>query len=307
MHKCEYAKGVFYVCSPSRTSCARNDAARHIFVGENRMEDFNLSELLSNISVSAVTGFLFKLIGVIALFVIGLWVAKGLSKLVRKACGRSKIDETVSQFLGRGVYWVTLIVVVLACLSIFGIETTSVAAILGAAGLAVGLAFQGTLSNFAAGLMIILFRPFKIGDFVTVDGNSGTVQTIDFFQTDLVTPDNRRIIVPNSKIYGSTIENVSAFEKRRVDVSVSVSPSADIEETRKQLESALQIEGILEGEPHCVVLSDLSATSVDWSVRVWCATGDYWTVRERLVNSVKHKIDEAKIETPVQRVQVTNR
>ena len=181
------------------------------------------------------------------------------------------------------------------------------AAILGAAGLAVGLAFQGTLSSFAAGLMIILFRPFKIGDFVTVDGNSGTVRTIDFFQTDLVTPDNRRIIVPNSKIYGSTIENVSAFEKRRVDVSVSVSPSADIEETRKQLESALQIEGILEGEPHCVVLSDLSATSVDWSVRVWCATGDYWTIRERLVNSVKHKIDAAKIETPVQRVQVTNR
>ena len=171
------------------------------------------------------------------------------SKLARKACGRSKIDETVSQFLGRSVYWVTLIVVVLAGLSIFGIETTSVAAILGAAGLAVGLAFQGTLSSFAAGLMIILFRPFKIGDFVTVDGNSGTVRTIDFFQTDLVTPDNRRIIVPNSKIYGSTIENVSAFEKRRVDVSVSVSPSADIEETRKQLESALQIEGILEGSP----------------------------------------------------------
>ena len=182
------------------------------------MEKFNFGELLGNLSVSAVTGFLFKLIGVIALFVIGLWVAKGLSKLARKACGRSKIDETVSQFLGRSVYWVTLIVVVLACLSIFGIETTSVAAILGAAGLAVGLAFQGTLSSFAAGLMIILFRPFKIGDFVTVDGNSGTVRTIDFFQTDLVTPDNRRIIVPNSKIYGSTIENVSAFEKRRVDV-----------------------------------------------------------------------------------------
>lgn len=265
-----------------------------------------LTKMLSGISVSAVTSFLFRLVGVIVLFLIGLWLAKVFSNLVKKACGRSKVDETISQFLGRGIYWITLVVVVLACLSIFGIETTSVAAIIGAAGLAVGLAFQGTLSNFAAGLMIILFRPFKIGDFITVDGNSGTVKTIDFFQTDLVTPDNRRIIVPNSKIYGSTIENVSAFDKRRVDVSVSVSPAASIDETRKRLEEALKIDGILDGEPHCVVLSDLTHSSVDWSVRVWCKTDDYWTIRERLVNSVKHKIDDAKIDAPVQRVQVTN-
>lgn len=263
--------------------------------------------ILDSVSLTVVVGFVLKVVGVIVLFLVGLWLAKAISRFVGKACKRSKVDETISQFLSRGVYWITLVVIVLACLSIFGIETTSVAAILGAAGLAVGLAFQGTLSNFAAGLMIILFRPFKIGDFVTVDGNSGTVKTIDFFQTDLVTVDNRRIIVPNSKIYGSTIENVTAYDKRRVDVSVSVSPNASIDMTREKLEESMKIEGLLEGEAHCVVLSDLTPTSVVWSVRVWCATDDYWTVRERLVNSIKHKLDDAKIEAPIQRVEVANR
>lgn len=263
--------------------------------------------ITSSATLDVALDFCLRLIGVFLLFFIGYKIAKVLSKLTLKGCTKSKLDETISVFVARGVYWLVLVVIVLACLSIFGIETTSVAAVLGAAGLAVGLAFQGTLSNFAAGVMIIVFRPFKLGDVVTVDGKTGCVKAIDFFQVELVTPDNRRIIVPNSKVYGSTIENVSAYEKRRVDVSIGVGYEADLDETRKILEKTLKVEGALEDEPGVVVLSNLNASSVDWDVRVWCKSGDYFAVRERMISMIKKNLDGANIEIPYPQITVSNK
>lgn len=265
------------------------------------MDSLDISKLLDY-----AISFGLKLIGVFVLAIVGYKIAKALSAKTTGMLG-VKFDTTISQFIGRGVFWLLLVIIVLACLNIFGIETTSVAAILGAAGLAVGLAFQGTLSNFAAGIMIIIFRPFKLGDVVTVDGRTGAVKSIDFFQSELITPDNRRIIIPNSKIYGSTIENVSAYDKRRVDVTVGVAYEADLDETRRTLENASKVEGRLEDEPNAVVLSDLKDSSVEWVVRVWCETSQYFTVRERIVSSIKKNLDGAKIEIPFPQITVSTK
>lgn len=256
---------------------------------------------------STILSFCIQLIGVILLILVGFWLAKWGRKLTAKTCIKAKLDETISQFIGKGVYWLILVIVVLACLSIFGIETTSVAAVIGAAGLAVGLAFQGTLSNLAAGVMIIVFRPFKLGDVVTVDGKTGAVSEIDFFQTTLVTVDNRVIIVPNGKISGSTIENMSTKENRRVDVGVGVAYEADIDETRKVLEAAAKVEGALEDPETTIVMCNLGDSSVDWEVRVWCKSEDYWAVRERIVSSIKKNLDGAKIEIPYPQVTISNK
>lgn len=279
------------------------EAAKEVATGTSDL----LTSVTSALNWDTILDFCIHLIGVIVLLILGFMVAKWGRKLTIRACIKSKLDETISQFIGKGVYWLILVSVVLACLSIFGIETTSVAAVIGAAGLAVGLAFQGTLSNLAAGVMIIIFRPFKLGDYVTVDGQSGTVSEIDFFQSILVTPDNRVIIVPNSRIYGSTIENVSKKETRRVDVSVGVAYEADIDETRKVLEEAAKVEGALSDPASVVVMCDLAESSISWAVRVWCKTEDYWTVRERVVSSIKKNLDGAKIEIPYPQMTISNK
>jgi len=180
-------------------------------------------------------------------------------------------------------------------LSTFGIQTTSFAAIIGAAGLAIGLAFQGTLSNFASGAMLLLFRPFKVGDVVNVAGHTGTVFEIDLFSTTLDTPDNRRIILPNSKVYGTTIENKSYHATRRVDVSVVVDYSADIDRVREVLsEVASDVVNVLEEPAPQVVLMKLNASSADWTVRLWVKTEDYGTVRQEALRSVRLKLDALK-------------
>ena len=267
----------------------------------------SLESLKAVISWDSIITFSLHLLGVILLVILGFMVAKWARKLTTKACLKAKLDDTLSQFVGKGVYWLILVMVVLACLSIFGIETTSVAAVIGAAGVAIGLAFQGTLSNLSSGVMIIIFRPFKLGDVITVDGQTGCVAEIDFFQTTLTTPDNRVIIIPNSKIYGSTIENVSMKETRRVDITVGVAYEADIEETRKVLEEATNVENALKDPASAIVMCDLGASSVDWAVRVWCKSEHYWTVREALVTNIKKKLDGAKIEIPYPQITISNK
>lgn len=292
-----------FLAQAAEAAPAVADAAKDVTTEASSL----LDTVTSVMSWDSIISFCIHLIGVILLLLIGFWVAKWGKKITTKACLKGKLDETLSQFIGKGVYWLILVSVVLACLSIFGIETTSVAAVIGAAGLAVGLAFQGTLSNLAAGVMIIIFRPFKLGDYVTVDGQSGTVNEIDFFQTTLITVDNRVIIVPNSKIYGSTIENVTAKETRRVDVNVGVAYEADIDETRKVLETAAKVEGALEDPASAIVMCDLGESAVSWQVRVWCKTADYWGVRERVVSSIKKNLDGAKIEIPYPQITISNK
>ncbi len=249
-----------------------------------------------------------RVVGVLILLVISWIVAGSMSRLVRRALDRSRLDASLSHFASRLAYWSILLMAMLACLSAFGIQTTSFAAVIGAAGLAIGLAFQGTLSNFAAGIMLLVFRPFKIGDFVKIGGTAGTVQMIDLFSTALDAPDNCRVIVPNRDVFGSTIENVTHNSWRRVQVEVGVDYAADIDRTRAVLErAAASVGGQLEDKEAQVVLDGLGASSVDWAVRVFCSTSDFLNVKQATTRAVKLALDEAGIGIPYPHMEVNLR
>ncbi|MEM8947166.1 MAG: mechanosensitive ion channel family protein [Planctomycetota bacterium] len=239
-----------------------------------------------------------SLLVLILLFVawtISAWV----SGIVARGLRRVKFDETLTKFSAKLVRWGILGIAGIMCLSHFGIETTSFAAVIGAAGLAVGLAFQGTLSNFAAGAMLLIFRPYKVGDVVNVAGNLGKVFEIELFTTAIDTFDNRRIIVPNSQIYGSVIENITYHSVRRFDVEVGTSYDADIDETRRVLERAFRAVPQIVADPEpAVVLGGLGASSVDWIVRGWATNDDYGTAKQELIRAVKMQLDAAEIEIP---------
>jgi small conductance mechanosensitive channel len=190
-------------------------------------------------------------------------------------------------------------------LGIFGVETTSFAAVLAGAGLAIGMAFSGTLGSFAAGVMLLAFRPFKVGDVVTVAGVTGKVDQVGIFSTTLDTPDNRRFIIPNASITGSTIENISHHPVRRADVSVGTDYSADVDQTRAVLERvANELPGRLQDKDPQVVLVELGASSVDWQVRIWVDAADFWAVKEAATRAVKVALDEAGIGIPFPQMDV---
>jgi len=246
-----------------------------------------------------------KIVGVIAVFVVGRWLATRLAKTLQSSLEKRRFDATLARFFGTMIRMLVMVVVVLACLSLFGIETTSVAAVLGAAAFAVGMALQGSLGNFAAGVMLIIFRPFKVGDVIRAAGEVGKVDVLGLFTTTLDTPDNRRIVVPNTAIFGGNIENLSHHELRRADVPVGVDYSADTKTTRKVLEGAIaNVAARVPEAPHQVYLVDLGASSVDWQVRVWCRAADWFTCREQTVAAVKEALDGAGISIPFPQLDV---
>ena len=234
------------------------------------------------------------------------WIIAGIiARIVTRALEKAKLDETLSKFFAKFTRWIILLFGLLACLSIFGVETTSFAAVIGAAGLAVGLAFQGTLANFASGVMLLVFRPFKVGQFVKVGGESGTIYEIDLFTTSLDTTDNRRIIIPNGAIFSSTIENVSHHAKRRVDVNVGTAYEADLDRTRQVFENILQnIDNRLDDPDYAVVLVDLGASSIDWQLRVWCKSEVFWDLKQDLMRQVKYALDREGIGIPYPQMEV---
>lgn len=242
---------------------------------------------------------------VLVLLTLAWTLAGWFSSLIATSLRRLKFDETLTRFIAKFAWWGIVLLAALACMSKFGIETTSFAAVIGAAGLAIGLAFQGTLSNFAAGAMLLVFRPYKVGDVVNIAGNLGKVDEIELFTTTIDTFDNRRIIIPNSSIYGSVIENITFHRQRRIDVDVGVSYAADIDETRRVLtEAAYAAEGgMTEPEP-AIVLLGLGASSVDWSVRVWGPTSEYLDIKQNLIREVKMRLDTANIEIPFPQMDV---
>lgn len=242
---------------------------------------------------------------VLVLLTLAWTLAGWASSLVRASLRRLKFDETLTLFLAKLTWWGIILLAALACLSKFGVETTSFAAVIGAAGFAVGLAFQGTLSNFAAGAMLLVFRPFKVGDVVNVASNLGKVAEIELFTTTIDTFDNRHIIIPNSEIYGSVIENITYHKTRRVDVDLGVSYSADIDETRRILTEAVTDTpgGFVEPEP-AIVLMGLGDSSVNWSVRVWGPTSEYLDIKQALLRAVKMHLDQADIEIPFPQMDV---
>lgn len=248
--------------------------------------------------------------GFSALFILSLlllaWTISGwLSAITRRGLERVRFDETLTKFLAKLVRWGILLLTALSCLSYFGVQTTSFAAVIGAAGLAIGLAFQGTLSNFAAGAMLLIFRPYKVGDVVNVANYLGTVNEIALFTTEVDTFDGRRIIIPNSSIYGAVIENITYHRRRRVDVEVGAAYSADIDATRAALERAIAtVPQVLEMPEPAVVLMGLGASSVDWAVRVWVAKDDFGDAKQGLLRAVKMEMDAAGIGIPFPQMDV---
>ena len=215
-------------------------------------------------------------------------------------------DRTLSIFFGSLLRWLIIVAAVIACLGVFGIETTSFAALIGAAGLAVGLAFQGTLSNFSAGVMLLVFRPFKVGDYVVAGGKEGTVAEIGLFVTAIDTLDNRRIFVPNTAIGAGPIENYTAHDVRRVDVDVNIDGGQDIDATRVALEQAgASVKGRDEKRGSEVFLKGFGGGLVSWQVRVWCSPAIYWDVWQATVRAIAYELPKAKIAMPTPAMKVS--
>ena len=227
------------------------------------------------------------------------------SRIVSGACRKASIEETLARFFGKMGRWAVLLVGTLMILGKFGIETSSFAVVLGAMGLAIGMALQGTLGNFASGVMLLIFRPFKVGDVINAGGVVGKVFMIDLFTTVVDTADNRRIIVPNGAIFGGTIENISFHDTRRIEVAVGTDYTADLDQTRAVLDAAAsKLEHRLEDPGHQVVLASLGDSCIDWEVRVWCSSADYWACMEATTRAVKMALDEAGIGIPYPQMDV---
>lgn len=250
-------------------------------------------------AVALVSNWGIQVIGAIVLLIVGRWVAGFVGRGVRRSLEKAKVDTALVQFFGGMAHYVVLAVVVIAVLSLFGIETTSLVAVLGAAGLAVGLALQGTLSSFAAGVMLLLFRPFKIGDFVEIAGSAGSVFELGIFSTSLNTGDNIRITIPNSAVYGQVIKNYSTNETRRIDLVIGVSYGDELGKAAQIIQDVLAKDSRVLAEPaSTVAVSELGDSSVNFVVRPWVKGGDYWPARFDLVRAIKEGLEAGGCSIP---------
>ncbi len=246
-----------------------------------------------------------KILGAIIIFIIGKWIAKILTNALRKALERANLDTTLVKFLGDLAYFGLLVLVIIAALGTLGVDTTSFAAIIAAAGLAVGLALQQNFSNFGAGVIILFLRPFKVGDFVEAGGASGVVESIGIFNTIFKTGDNRIVIVPNSNIVGSNIVNYSREPIRRIDLVIGVGYEDDLKLVKKTLEEILNSdERILKDPAPSISLAELADSSVNFNVRPWVKSEDYWAVRSDLLEKIKVTFDEKGINIPYPQLDV---
>ncbi len=234
------------------------------------------------------------------------WIIAGWARrAMLRALEKRKLDLSVSKFFASMVRYMILVGALLGILGMFGVETTSFAAVIAALGLAIGLAFQGTLSNFASGVMLLVFRPFKVGDFVKIADKLGTVEEIELFTSEITTLDNRMIVIPNSSIFGSVIENFTHHPVRRCDISVGVMYAATVEKTRGVLEAVVkEIPGRIEEPESQVFLEKLGASSVDWQLRVWCKTEDLWDVHQATIERTKVALEKAGIAIPFPQMDV---
>jgi len=246
-----------------------------------------------------------KLIAAIAIFIIGRIIAKGIRKLIVKVMDKRKVDKTISSFISSLTFSALLVFVILAALSQLGIQTTSFMAIIGAAGLAIGLALQGSLSNFASGFLIILFKPFKVGDYVDAGGVSGIISKISVFTTEINSLDNKKIIVPNSQIMNGTIINYTAEKTRRVDLVFGVGYNSDLKRVKDILLGIIEKHELILKNPESFVrMGKMNDSSLDFTVRVWTKTEDYWTVYFDLTEQVKIEFDKNGINIPFPQMDV---
>jgi len=237
----------------------------------------------------------------ILVLVIGFVIAGRVRAVVVGVARRyPKLDATLFAFLGTLARWAVIAITIIVVLGQFGIETTSLIALVGAAGLAIGLALQGTLSNLAAGVMLLIFRPFSNGDYVTAGGHSGTVEEISLFTTNLVSPDNVLTIVPNGDIWAAAVTNYSAKAERRVDLTFGIAYSSDLPTAERVLREVIAADPRIRSTPAepFVAVTNLGDSSVDFTIRVWCEAGEYWALRFDLIRKVKEAFDAAGIEIP---------
>ncbi|OGP97306.1 MAG: mechanosensitive ion channel protein [Deltaproteobacteria bacterium RBG_19FT_COMBO_46_9] len=240
-----------------------------------------------------------QFIGAIIILIAG-WIAAGLAKrFVKRFLVRTKTDESVISFVGHLTYFLILAFAVLAALAKFGVQTASLIAVLGAAGLAIGLALQSTLSNFAAGVLILILRPFRIGDYIEGAGVAGTVKEIELFTTVLATVDNIKILIPNGKLFGDVIKNISGYDSRRIDLVVGISYGSPIGRAVEIMGTLIKEDSrILPDPPPQIAVSELADSSVNLVFRPWVRKEDYWDVRFDLIRKIKESFDRNGIEIP---------
>lgn len=240
-----------------------------------------------------------KVLVAILIWIIGSWVIKLLLKGVEKGMAKGNYDISLRKFLLNILQWTLKIVLVIVILGTVGIETTSFAAILASAGLAVGLALQGSLANFAGGILLMIFKPIKVGDYIEAQGTSGTVREIQIFTTKLTSPDNKEIIIPNGKLSNDNIVNYSAMELRRIDFVFGVGYDSDIKQTRDILMEQLTSHPLVLKDPAPLVrLSAMADSSLNFNVRPWVKNSDYWSTYYDIMESTKQALDAAGIEIP---------
>lgn len=240
-----------------------------------------------------------KVLGAIVILIVGRFAAGLVRGLVRRLLTRSNVDPSVSSFVSSLVYIAILTVVILAALNNFGVQTTSFIAVLGAAGLAVAFALQGSLSNFAAGVLTLVLRPYRIGDFIEAAGVAGSVQEINMFSTVMSTPDNVKILVPNSKIFGDVIKNYSGNPTRRIDLVIGIGYGSSMKKARDLMQQLIESdERILKDPATVIAVAELADSSVNFVVRPWVKREDYWAVRFDLIEKIKETFDENDIEIP---------
>jgi small conductance mechanosensitive channel len=240
-----------------------------------------------------------KVVAAIAVLIVGRWVSKGLTGFTEKIMNKRQVDPTIVSFVANLIYIALLIFVVLAALGQLGIQTTSFIAVIGAAGLAIGLALQGSLSNFAAGFLMIIFRPFKVGDFIEGAGVAGTVEKIQIFTTQLKTPDNKTIIIPNAKLSGDNIVNFSAKGTRRVDMVFGIGYGDDMDKARKIITDVIDNDPrVLKDPPPKIAVLALGDSSVDFAVRPWVKVPDYWDLWFDVTETIKKRFDAEGVSIP---------
>ncbi len=237
-----------------------------------------------------------KLLVAILIFVIGKWIAKWITNVVRKMMNRKSMDATLVSFLGNIIYAILMVFIVIAAIGKLGIQTTSLVAIFGAAGLAVGLALQGSLSNFAAGVMMIIFKPFKLGDAVTAGGQTGTVSDIGIFHTSILTGDNKKIIVPNSAITGGAITNFTAMPTRRIELNVSVPGNTDLNKARDIINAIYNSDArILKSPAAGISIADATAAEIKFGLTAHVNNSEMGAVQSDLLEKIKRAFTEAGI------------
>ena len=279
---------------------------RNLRVNCNNNEDGSLENIdLQQVITGHIIPWTIDILLAVVIFYVGRMVAKLLVRVAGSLLRKSKTDEILVNFITSIIYTLLLLVVVIAALDQLGVDTTSLIALIGAAGLAVGLALQGSLQNFAAGVMMIVFRPFKAGDFVEAAGTSGVVETINIFSTTMRTGDNKEVIVPNGAIYSGTITNYSARDTRRIDMVFGIGYGDDIRKARDIMQGILDADERILKEPEATIaVSELADSSVNFVVRPWVETGDYWAVRFDVTEKVKLAFDENDISIPYPQMDV---